>query len=118
LIWFIPLDFIKFGLQAVFHRSLHTIKPFEHIHRRLIASKQAKATVVPLEVAEKDASYRRQRSKRLSQQEQPSEVTQTTNVPTKLDLLSRTGSSFYAPYTDTLSILRIQNPLLKPVSSI
>ncbi len=116
MIWFIPLDFIKFGLQAVFHRSLKTIKPFEHIHRRLIAAKQTKGTVVPLEVADKDAGDRRERSKRLSQQKQPLEIKQATRISTKLDEFTQTGSSFYAPYTDTLSILRIQNPLLKPVS--
>ncbi len=68
---------------------------------------------MPLEVVEKNAGDRRERSKRLSQQEQPLKVKQTT-----LDQVTQTGSSFYSPYTETLSVLRKQNPLLRPVSSI
>ncbi len=117
MIWFIPLDFIKFGLQAVFHRSLKTIKPFEHIHRRLIASRKAKGTVVPLGIADKDAGHRLERAKRLSQQEQPFQGRRGTRISIKLDEVSQSGSSFYAPYTDPLSILRIQNPLLTPAST-
>ncbi len=68
---------------------------------------------MPLEVVEKDAGDRRERSKRLSPQEQPLKVKQTT-----LDQITQTGSSFYSPYTETLSVLRKQNPLLRQVSSI
>ena len=114
MIWFIPIDFIKFGLQAAFHRSIHTIKPFEHIHRRLIASKQAKATVVPLDVAERAASIRREYSRQGSQKE----GAVAAAPQTRLDQIAETGSSFYSPYTATLSALRIHNPLLKPAASI
>jgi hypothetical protein len=117
LIWFVPLDFIKFGLQAAFNRSLHAVKPFEHIHRRWIASKQAKGTVIPSEVLEKIIDERRQNLKQLYQQERPLEEKTTTCLPKKLDQVTQTGSSFYSPYTETLSFLRTQNPLLKSVSS-
>ncbi|CAF3588766.1 unnamed protein product [Rotaria sordida] len=110
LIWFVPLDYIKFSLQAIFSRSLHVIKPFEHIHRRLIASKQAKATVIPLEIIQKTIDERREQLRQLSQRE-VREV-----KPTTFDQLTQTGSSLYSPYTDTLSALRKRDPLLRSIS--
>ncbi|CAF3567521.1 unnamed protein product [Rotaria sordida] len=110
LIWFVPLDYIKFSLQAIFSRSLHVIKPFEHIHRRLIASKQAKATVLPLEIIQKTIDERREQLRQLSQRE-VREV-----KPTTFDQFTQTGSSFYSPYTDTLSALRKRDPLLRSIS--
>ncbi|CAF0885835.1 unnamed protein product [Rotaria sordida] len=110
LIWFVPLDYIKFSLQAIFSRSLHVIKPFEHIHRRLIASKQAKATVIPLEIIQKTIDERREQLRQLSQRE-VREV-----KPTTFDQFTQTGSSFYSPYTDTLSALRKRDPLLRSIS--
>jgi len=117
MIWFVPLDFIKFALQAVFHRSLHAVKPFEHLHRRIIASKQAKGTVVPLEVAERYAIDRREYLKQISQHEQPLEPKAPSCLPSTIDQVTQTGSSFYAPYTDTLAALRTHNPLLRSMSS-
>ncbi|CAF4876145.1 unnamed protein product [Rotaria sp. Silwood1] len=111
LIWFVPLDYIKFGLQAVFSRSLHAVKPFEHIHRRIIASKHAKATVIPLEIIQKIIDDRREQLRQLSQREEVHEV-----KPTAFDQFTQIGSSFYSPYTDTLSVLRKQNPLLRSIS--
>ncbi len=116
IIWFVPLDYIKFVLQAAFHRSVHAVKPFEHIHRRLIASRQAKATVVPLELAEKIVGDRRDALRILAQQERPLEPKQVTCLPRTLDEVTQTGSSFYSPYTETLSVLRKHNPLLRSVS--
>ena len=109
LIWFIPLDFIKFGLQAVFHRSLHTVKPFEHIHRRLLASKQANASVAPLDMADEIANERRASSK------PPLEPESTTDRSTVLEQVTQFGASFYSPYTDTLSHFTKLNPLLRRV---
>ncbi len=59
---------------------------------------------------------RRKQLKQLSQEEQPLEVKKTTFMPTALDEFAQVGSSFYSPYTDTLSVLRTQNPLLRPTS--
>jgi hypothetical protein len=68
IIWFIPLDFIKFALQAAFDRSVRTVRPFEHIHRRLIALKQAKTSVQPSNVVDQIIDDRREHSGRLSKQ--------------------------------------------------
>ncbi len=113
IIWFIPLDFIKFALQAAFDRSLRTVKPFEHIHRRRIALKQAETTVLPSDVVEQIIDDRREHSKRLAKQEQTLEVGETTSFATKFDQVAQAGSSFYSPYTDTLSVLRRPNRLLR-----
>ncbi|CAF4146050.1 unnamed protein product [Adineta steineri] len=115
IIWYIPLDYIKFGLQAVFNRSLHAVKPFEHIRLRLLASKQAKGTVIPSDLIEKIIIDRREHL-RQSQRQEPLATKPATYMTTKLDEFTQTGSSFYSPYTDTLSFLRKQNPLIKSVS--
>jgi len=80
----------------------------------MIASRRAKGAIMPSEMIDKIISDRREYSKQLSQQEQL-EV-KTTCMPTTFDQVTQTGSSFYAPYTETLSFLRKQNPLLKSVS--
>jgi hypothetical protein len=115
LIWFVPLDFIKFGLQAVFNRTLHAVKPFERIHNHMIASRRAKRAIMPSETIDKIIDDHPGYSRQLSQQEQQLEV-KTTCMPTTFDQVTQTGSSFYSPYTETLSFLRKQNPLLKSVS--
>lgn len=116
IIWFIPIDFIKFGLQAVFHRSLHAVKPFEHIRRRLSKSKEAQASVMPMDEAERIAEERREYLKQKPQQAKPLEPIPVSCLPTKVDQITQTGSSFYSPYTDTLSALRAHNPLLRSLS--
>jgi len=115
LIWFVPLDFIKFGLQAVFNRTLHAVKPFERIHDHVIASKRSKRAIMPSETIDKIIDARRDYSRQLSQQEQQLEV-KTTCMPTTFDQMTQTGASFYSPYTDTLSVLKKRNPFLKSVS--
>ncbi len=69
---------------------------------------------MPSEMIGKIIGDRRDYSRELSQQEQL-EV-KTSCMPTKFDQVTQTGSSFYAPYTETLSVLRKQNPLIKSVS--
>jgi hypothetical protein len=64
-------------------------------------------------VSDQTISTGRKYSRPLSQTE--TEVKPTICMPTNLDQMTQAGSSFYSPYTDTLSVLRIQNPLLKPV---
>jgi hypothetical protein len=110
LVWFVPLDFTKFGLQVAFNRSLHVVKPFEHIHRRLIASKQAKGTVIPIEMIAKIVGNRREQIRRLSEREEPKQASWFTAT---LDEAAQTGSSYYSPYTETLSVLTQRNPLRK-----
>jgi hypothetical protein len=65
-------------------------------------------------VSDRTIGTRRKYSRPLPQQE-GTEVKPTTRMPRSLDQMTQAGSSFYSPYTDTLSVLRIQNPLLKPV---
>ncbi|CAF0900061.1 unnamed protein product [Adineta ricciae] len=110
LIWYVPLDYIKFALQAVLERSLHAVSPFEHLHRRLIASQ---GTVAPHDGLQRKTSDRREQ-RRQSQTEVS--LTEASNVclPAKFDQVTETGSSFYSPYTETLSVLKTLNPLLSP----
>jgi hypothetical protein len=63
-------------------------------------------------MAEQKIARRGERSSRLSQHE-ASEI-----KPTILYQVTQTGSSLYSPYTSILSVLRTQNPLLRPVSTI
>lgn len=111
-IWFVPLDFIKFVLQASFNRSLHAVKPFEHIHRRLIASRQARA-VVPEGVAQDLIKERRVYMQQASLRQESVE-----EKPGVIDHVAEFGSSFYSSYTDPLSALRKLNPLLRRISTV
>ena len=111
-IWFVPLDFIKFALQASFSRSLHAVKPFEHIHRRLIASRQAR-TIVPDGVAQDLIRERRVYMQQASLRQESVE-----EKPGALDKVAEFGSSFYSSYTDPLSALRKLNPLLRRTSTV
>ena len=112
-IWFVPLDFIKFALQAVFHRSIHAVQPFERIHRRLLASRQAKGTVTPADMEKKAIEERRTQRKRTSRQEEALETKPISWIPKKFEQATIAGSGLYAPYTETLSALKKQNPLLQ-----
>ena len=118
LIWFIPLDYIKFVLQAVFQRSVHAVQPFERIHRRLLAWRKAKGAVTPSDLVDKIIEERREQQRQISQtqQEKPLEAKQGSYMSTKLEQVAVAGSSHYAPYTETLSVLLRQNPLTRSFS--
>ena len=106
------MDYIKFALQAVFERSLHAVSPFEHLHRRLMASK---GTVTPHGSLQRMTSERREQ-RRQSQVEVPLAEDSNVCLPARFDQVTETGSSFYSPYTETLSVLKTLNPLLSPSS--
>lgn len=75
---------------------------------------------MPLDVAERLADERREHLRQVSREEQrqqqPLEAKESSRVSEKIDQFSQTGASFYSPYTDTLSFLRRQNPLIKSAS--
>ena len=105
------MDYIKFALQACFGRSLRVIKPFEHIHRRLIAKRQARAAVpddVARDLIEQRRAYVQQISLRSNAEEKQ---------PTAFDYVTEFGSSFYVSYTEPLAALRKLNPLVQQSSS-
>jgi hypothetical protein len=127
LIWFVPLDFIKFGLQATFDRSIRAVQPFDRFQRRRVSIKVAENAVGPEETFSTTLATRRQVERQYSRQvtrqsieEEEIDKGQPSQLPesliTTLNHLTQTGASFYAPYTDTLSALRRQNPLLRSVS--
>jgi hypothetical protein len=74
--------------------------------------KQAKTTVLPSDVVEQIIDDRGEHFKRIAKQEERPGAAETTSFATKFEEVAQTGSSFYSPYTDTLSVLRQQNPLL------
>ncbi len=63
-------------------------------------------------MADKTASIHREHPRRGPQKEG------AATAPIRFDQLTETGASFYSPYTETLSALRIHNPLLKQAASI
>lgn len=119
LIWFIPLDYIKFALQAAFSGNLHVVKPFEHMRRRIRALKQTEATVVPMDQSEDRISNRSPPSKQASRPGEFSGSQRGQRAPTKFDGFTQRGASFYAPYTEplsALSVLPMRTPLIKSTS--
>jgi hypothetical protein len=140
IIWFLPLDFIKFGLQASFDRDLHAVKPFNALQRRRISVKLPENAIVPIETPSPIVNARRKLDRQITRQmtqqisrqmtrqisrqmskeggvDEDRVEEQSGSIITTLEQLTQTGASFYAPYTDTLSALRRQNPLLRSMST-
>jgi hypothetical protein len=116
LIWFIPLDFIKFGLQAMFSRSLHAVKPFDKSHHSFDSKKQSINLIMPTVT---DSTIDINHSQPVLQdaaEDQGNSESHLESIMTTLDQFTQTGASYYSPYTETFSVLRSRNSLLSSLS--
>jgi hypothetical protein len=116
----------------MFNRDLHAVQPFNALQRRRISVKPAANIAVPVETPsplqrQMSPQMTRQISRQISRQmtrqlskdreiDEDRSEQQPGAIITALDQLTQTGASFYAPYTDTLSVLSHQNSLLRSMS--
>ncbi|CAF1582274.1 unnamed protein product, partial [Didymodactylos carnosus] len=89
MIWFIPLDLLKFFLQASFARSFHAVKPIQRRDRA--GNTKADASLDEFEDVPKQSVM-------------SDNLINTTKYSLQaLESLASTASGFYAPYTDFIS---------------
>lgn len=119
LIWSVPLDFIKFGLQAVFCRNLKGIIPLDQLRRCLASRKMSTNTIAPAATTSTAVPLHRQLSRSVSTATSDNTENlelQPASILPELDHLARAGASFYSTYTEPLSALEHPKPLIKSQS--
>ena len=116
VIWFLPLDFIKFGLQVGFNRSFIGVSPFKQCCGIKFGSKKEKQenVIVPETVIPVPKAMPRQLSRQMSLKY--TEIQKMAAAPPKLqrgvsrqksvlqriDEIGGAGAGFYDPHMDIL----------------
>ncbi|CAF4573941.1 unnamed protein product, partial [Rotaria magnacalcarata] len=108
IIWFIPLDFVKFGLQMAFARSLGGAKPFNGGCDNLFSKICKRSAVSPEHtVTIRRTSHRQSTRPSLNNGEdistRLSSRLQRKSVIDKIDEFVELGASYYTPHADILS---------------
>ncbi|CAF1024705.1 unnamed protein product [Didymodactylos carnosus] len=104
IIWFIPLDLIKFCLQAIFAKSIHAIQPFNNRCRAFCRRSHR-------QVQESSSDNNYPTLENLLKQTSNLERSTDENdfLLTKFDEFSMTGANFYSFYTEPLDKLKLSS---------
>lgn len=126
LIWFFPLDFIKFGLQIAFNCSFRAVKPFKQCcgWDCTIKRKRKENAIVPeTEISVPEPipdQLLRQMSIRYTEMQKNTGVfpkdqkspVREKSVLRRIDEIGEMGANYYNPHMEVLSTLRHRQVML------
>lgn len=122
IIWFLPLDFVKFGLQMAFARSATGIKPFNQCHEGCLSKLCKGSAIAPENATAVEIPSENPQPRRLSRMSNDVAI-QTPHhkrqkpILNKINELGEFGAPYYTAHTDILSGIQQQGFMARSFST-